>query len=222
MKKMLIELLLLFSLCGTASLEGGQSFDEIDMAKFSKYIGTMEELVSITKEDSKIAYQGDLPIFSPVDLRQIKGVSSDFGFRYHPIYKKLLKHHGIDFSAEIGTPIYATANGVVEKVTISKTGYGNQVLIKHPNGYSTRYAHLETVDVKEGQEVSLRTQIGKIGSTGLSTGPHLHYEVHRHGRVIDPMFFTYNDKKERNTLNYYNTLIALEKQEMLGMYHQGA
>ena len=104
-------------------------------------------------------------------------LSSSFGTREDPIYGGAARHQGQDFAARQGTPVYATGDGVVESTTFERRGYGNQVVIDHGYGYKTRYAHLYTIDVREGMTVSRGDRIGTVGSTGKSTGPHLHYEV---------------------------------------------
>ena len=104
-------------------------------------------------------------------------LSSSFGTREDPIYGGAARHQGQDFAAKQGTPVYATGDGVVESTTFERRGYGNQVVIDHGYGYKTRYAHLYTIDVREGMAVSRGDRIGTVGSTGKSTGPHLHYEV---------------------------------------------
>ena len=104
-------------------------------------------------------------------------LSSSFGTREDPIYGGAARHQGQDFAAKQGTPVYATGDGVVESTSFERRGYGNQVVIDHGYGYKTRYAHLYTIDVGEGMTVSRGDKIGTVGSTGKSTGPHLHYEV---------------------------------------------
>ena len=211
MKKLLIKLFLLFSLSFPASLDSLEPVNINDMTIMSKYVYKIETLVNVTEEEKQLAYLGDLPIYSPVKLTEMKAVSSHYGFRYHPILKRFLKHNGVDFSAKIGSVVKTTANGTVEKVVYSKYGYGNYVLIRHKNNYLTRYAHLDSINVKKGQKVKLHDKIGEVGITGLTTGPHLHYEIIHNTVTIDPMFFINENKKERNNINYYTYLIALEK-----------
>lgn len=114
-------------------------------------------------------------------------VSSLFGFRYHPILKKPKFHDGIDFKTPIGTPVYATANGVVKKAIYGKTGYGNHIIISHSSGYETLYAHLSKLKVKDGEYVKKGQLIGYSGNSGRSVNPHLHYEVRLSGEAIDPV-----------------------------------
>ena len=130
--------------------------------------------------------------------------------RKHPIYKTRLFHKGIDFVAPAGTEIHATADGVIERITKSSHGYGNQIIIKHGYNYTTRYAHLSDIQVEVGQEIKVGQVIGTLGSSGLATGPHLHYEIINNNNSIDPMIFSYADETERNKDQYISTLIALE------------
>ncbi len=112
-------------------------------------------------------------------------VTSGFGVRFHPILKRWRPHHGIDYAAPYGTPVHAVASG---RVVFAgwRGGYGRTVVIKHKNGYSTLYGHLSRILVRVGQHVDQGQTIGLVGSTGLSTGPHLHYEVRHYGRRINP------------------------------------
>ncbi len=112
-------------------------------------------------------------------------ITSGFGVRFHPILKKWRPHHGVDYAAPYGTPVHAVAGG---KVIFAgwRGGYGKAVVIKHKNGYQTLYGHLGRILVKAGQHVDQGQTIGLVGSTGLSTGPHLHFEVRHYGRRINP------------------------------------
>lgn len=117
----------------------------------------------------------------PVDGR----VTSGFGMRIHPILGGWRMHRGVDIAAETGTPIVPVAPGTV-KETREQDGYGRMVVVDHGNGWTSLYAHCDRVDVVEGQRVDAGTRLGTVGSTGLSTGPHLHLEVHRDGKPVDP------------------------------------
>ena len=133
------------------------------------------------------------PRLSPIKINDFVCISSEFGWRYHPIYKKLIFHEGVDISARLGTKVYASASGKVDKVVYSKCGYGNCIIIKHTYGYETLYAHLGTVLVKKGEIIKIGQLIGSVGSTGLSTGTHLHYEVHLNDNYEDPLAYFYSD-----------------------------
>ena len=116
-------------------------------------------------------------------------LSSSFGGRIDPVYGGGEFHQGQDFACHLGNPVYATADGIVELVDFKFSGYGNEVVINHGFGYQTRYAHLSTVTVTEGMDLKRGDIIGKVGKSGKSTGPHLHYEVIYKGRRVNPMSF---------------------------------
>lgn len=147
----------------------------------TKFISNKEELLAST------------PAIQPVSNSDLKRVASGFGSRIDPVYKTIKFHAGLDFSAPQGTPIYATANGTIRTAGNLGNGYGNHVIINHGYGYETLYGHMFKVKVKSGQRVKRGEIIGWVGSTGKSTGPHCHYEVHKNGRPIDPIYFFYND-----------------------------
>ncbi|WEK37316.1 MAG: M23 family metallopeptidase [Candidatus Pseudobacter hemicellulosilyticus] len=157
---------------------GSQEASYTDIAKF---ISNKEELLAST------------PAIQPVSNADMKRVASGFGYRIDPVYKTVKFHAGLDFSAPQGTPIYATANGVIRTAGNLGNGYGNHVVINHGYGYETLYGHMYRVKVRGGQRVKRGEIIGYVGSTGKSTGPHCHYEVHKNGRPLDPVYFFYND-----------------------------
>jgi murein DD-endopeptidase MepM/ murein hydrolase activator NlpD len=132
-----------------------------------------------------------LPAIRPVNIAGTTFMSG-FGYRVHPVTGHGHLHAGLDFACPIGTPIYATGNGKVTFAGNNGHGYGNYVDINHGNGYLTKYAHMSSVVAKEGQMVKRGDLIGYVGNTGLSTGPHLHYEIEKNGEKIDPMDFFYD------------------------------
>lgn len=134
-----------------------------------------------------------IPAIQPVSNTDLRRIGSYFGYRTDPFYKVTKLHEGIDFTAPIGTDIYATGDGVVTETEYSKVGYGNFIVINHGFGYETKYAHLSKIMVKRGQKIKRGQVIGHVGNTGKSTAPHLHYEVHKSGRPIDPINFFFND-----------------------------
>lgn len=134
-----------------------------------------------------------IPAIMPVANKDLTRVASGYGMRLHPIYKTYKMHTGMDFTAPIGTDIYCTGDGVVKKVEYSQRGYGNHIIIDHGYGYETLYAHMNTINVKKGQSVKRGDLLGFVGNSGTSTGPHLHYEVHKNGNQINPVNFYYND-----------------------------
>jgi len=133
------------------------------------------------------------PAIQPVSNKDLKRIASGFGYRIDPVYKTSKFHAGLDFAAPLGTPIYATANGTVEVAGNTGNGYGNHVVINNGYGYSTLFGHMFRVKVRPGQKVKRGEVIGWVGNTGKSTGPHCHYEVHRNGDPVDPVYYFYND-----------------------------
>jgi len=133
-----------------------------------------------------------IPAIMPIE-RGIQRLVSGYGMRIHPIYKTLRMHTGVDFTAPTGTPIYAPGNGKVTKVERSRHGYGMMVVIDHGYGFETLYAHLSSFNVRVGQTIKRGEVVGFVGNTGVSTAPHLHYEVHRNGRAVNPINYFFND-----------------------------
>lgn len=133
-----------------------------------------------------------IPAIQPVANKDLRQTASGYGNRIDPIYKTVKFHAGMDFSAFTGTPVYATGNGVVRKAGWEGL-YGNCIEIDHGFGYLTRYAHLQKIEVRMGQKVVRGQTIGRVGSTGKSTGPHLHYEVHVKGKVVNPINYYFMD-----------------------------
>ena len=152
---------------------------------------SFDEIIELAKNKSEML--ASLPAIQPVANKDLKRMASGYGYRIHPIYKTRKMHYGMDFSAKIGTEIYATGDGVISKVKRSKRGYGNYVKINHGFGYETLYAHMSKYIVKKGQKVKRGEVIGYVGNTGISTAPHLHYEVRKDNKKINPVNFYYND-----------------------------
>lgn len=134
-----------------------------------------------------------IPAIQPVSNRDLTRIASGFGTRIDPVYKVPKFHAGLDFTAPIGTPIYATSEGTVSEAGFNAGGYGNRVMINHGYGYETLYGHMARIKVRVGQKVSRGEVIGWVGNTGKSTGPHCHYEVHKDGTPVDPVYYFYND-----------------------------
>lgn len=132
----------------------------------------------------------EFPTIIPLRPGTYKRVSSMFGVRNHPILKVEKFHQGLDISAPYGTLVYAPAHGYVKEVNPNAKGYGMKILIEHKFGFKTIFGHLSEPLIKVGQEVNVGDVIAKVGSTGLSTGPHLHYEILKNGFKIDPIEFT--------------------------------
>jgi murein DD-endopeptidase MepM/ murein hydrolase activator NlpD len=143
----------------------------------------------IKNQEAKLA---SIPAIQPISNKELTRIASGFGFRIHPIYGIAKMHNGLDFTAPQGTPIYATGNGTVTSAAAAG-GAGNQVVINHGYGYETVYMHMVRIKASVGQIVKRGEIIGWVGSTGASTGPHCHYEVHINGTPVDPVYFFYND-----------------------------
>ena len=133
-----------------------------------------------------------LPAIQPVANKDLKRTASGYGYRIHPIYQTRIFHKGMDFACDIGTPVYATADGVVKNARYER-GYGYIVTIDHGYGYETRYAHLKSMNVKRGQHVVRGETIALSGNSGRSTGPHVHYEVLLRGNPVNPAYYYFMD-----------------------------
>ncbi|MCH8534167.1 MAG: M23 family metallopeptidase [Flavobacteriaceae bacterium] len=151
---------------------------------------SLEEIYEMakTKEDKL----SSIPAIQPVKNEDLTRMASGYGMRIHPIYGHRKMHNGMDFSAPVGTPVYATGNAKVKKAKFV-SGFGNLIILDHGYGMETYYAHLDGFEVREGQEVVRGEHIGYVGDTGRSTAPHLHYEVRRNGRPVNPINYYYND-----------------------------
>lgn len=161
-------------------------FNAISAWNHSESIVQEQEFASHTKEQKQFKEPPSMRPLGP-DYE----MNSGFGKRMHPIFKVLKMHKGVDFRAPLGTPVYATSDGTVIKAKYNNKGYGNHIIIQHDEVYQTKYAQLHSIEVKEGQLVKKGTLIGKVGSSGDSTGPHLHYEVIKNGEHVDPIaYFT--------------------------------
>lgn len=155
-----------------------------------------EDLVS--KMNTSVFQENNKPDISPLIKEGVHEISSGFGMRIDPISKSRKMHHGTDFLAEVGTPVIATASGIIMKAGDSQNGYGLIVKIKHENELQTLYTQLSKVSVKEGDMVVKGQIIGAVGITGLSTGPHLHYEVIQNGKKVDPSEYLPTFGKNKN------------------------
>ena len=155
---------------------------KLENESFIKLISTMER-----KEDS-LRF---LPEIKPVTNGRI---TDGFGKRRHPLFKRIIPHHGIDLSANRGTPILAPADGYVT-FTGRNGGFGLFISIDHKYGFKTHYGHLQKIYVRRGQFISRGEKIGEVGNSGISTAPHLHYEVHYRNKPLDPANFYFHDIK---------------------------
>jgi murein DD-endopeptidase MepM/ murein hydrolase activator NlpD len=166
---------------------------KIDQISKQLYIQSKsyDEIIELAK--NKADMLAALPAIQPVSNKNLSRIASGYGYRIHPIYKTRKLHTGMDFSAKSGTPIYATGDGKILKVRKSRRGYGNHVIIDHGYGYKTLYAHMKKYIVQKGQKIKRGEVIGYVGNTGTSVAPHLHYEVIKDSKKIDPANFYYND-----------------------------
>ena len=168
---------------------------------------SLDEIVVLAKNKKEML--ASIPAIQPVANKDLKRMASGYGYRIHPIYKTRKFHWGMDFSSPRGTPVYATGNGKIEKVKRSRRGYGNQVKINHGFGYKTFYAHLEKYTVRKGQKVKRGDLIGYVGTSGISTAPHLHYEVIKGNRKLNPVYFYFSDL----TPEEYDRMLEMASQE---------
>ncbi len=151
-------------------------------------LASLGEVAQVAKEAGDIV--SHIPAVPPIlPKKGTYHLSSPFGVRTDPVYGGTARHMGQDIASHIGNPVYATGDGVVEKVDFKFNGYGNEVVINHGFGYKTRYAHLNTVEVGVGQVLRRGDRIGEVGKSGKATGPHLHYEVLFRGNQVNPMSF---------------------------------
>jgi hypothetical protein len=148
------------------------------------------------------------PSIQPLSLKDFYWISSMFGMRMDPVYKRMAMHRGLDFASSIGTPVYATGDGVVKEARLTGKGYGKEVVIDHGFGYTTRYGHLHEILVDKGQAIKRGNIIGTIGNSGKSTGPHLHYEVRENGRAVNPKHYYAEDLSPEQ----YQEIINLGKE----------
>lgn len=134
-----------------------------------------------------------IPAIQPIENKDLKRIASGFGMRIHPILRYRKMHQGMDFTAPKGTDVYATGYGIIVKIKYSRRGYGNCITIDHGFGYETIYGHLNKILVEKGSKVKRGQVIGEVGNSGFSTGPHLHYEIHRDGIPVNPVNYYFND-----------------------------
>ena len=165
---------------------------KMDLLERQLYIQSksFDEVLALCKKHDEMLEC--IPAIQPVSNKDLKQTASGYGTRIDPIYKTVKFHSGMDFSANVGTPVYATGNGVVRKAGWEGL-YGNCIQIDHGFGYVTRYAHLSKIDVRVGQKVVRGETIGKVGTTGKSTGPHLHYAVMVKGQLVNPVNYYFMD-----------------------------
>lgn len=167
---------------------------------------SLDEITKLAEEKEKLL--AAIPAIQPIKNEELTRMASGYGWRSDPFTKARKMHWGMDFTAQRGTPIYASGDGVVKRADNSASGYGKHIRIDHGYGYMTLYAHLSKYNVKKGQKVKRGDLIGFVGSTGRSEAPHLHYEVWKDEERINPINF------------YYGSLTAEEFENMLKFANQ--
>lgn len=170
-----------------------ESTKRIDQISKQLYIQSksFDELAKLVKNKEQLL--ACIPAIQPISNKDLKHVPSGYGWRTDPIYKTAEFHPGLDFTANTGTEIYATGDGIVITADAASQGYGNHVVISHGFGYQTLYGHMSKIAITIGKKVKRGELIGYVGSTGRSTGPHVHYEVIKNGEKINPINFFFND-----------------------------
>jgi murein DD-endopeptidase MepM/ murein hydrolase activator NlpD len=166
------------------------SLDKI-MKKIYVQSVSYDKIIELAKNKEKML--ASIPAVMPISNKDLTRTASGWGWRIHPIYKIRKFHYGMDFTAPTGTDVYVTGDGVVEDTESSLRGYGNKITINHGFGYKTIYGHLNGFNVKPGQIVHRGDIIGFVGNTGLSTAPHLHYEVELNNDKVNPVNYYFND-----------------------------
>jgi murein DD-endopeptidase MepM/ murein hydrolase activator NlpD len=188
---------------------------QMDQLARSLYLSSksLDELQKLSRE--KENFSTSIPAIWPIDRSRLRGGIGAFGYRIHPILKYRKMHQGVDLGGKIGDPIYTTGNGIIETVILSRarTSYGTQIVVNHGFGYKTRYAHLDKVFVQQGDTVSRGELIAEMGNTGISTAPHLHYEVIYKGSVVNPI--NYFDK-DMSTEAYKSLMGQIQEENYEG------
>jgi murein DD-endopeptidase MepM/ murein hydrolase activator NlpD len=133
------------------------------------------------------------PSIQPISPEDRIWMTSTFGYRFDPFTKRKKMHHGVDLAGQIGLKVYATGDGVITEAQYNDSGYGREVVVDHGFGYVSRYAHLNKILVQKGQKVKRGELIGELGSSGRSTGPHLHYEIRSNNKYVNPLNYYYED-----------------------------
>lgn len=172
-----------------------ETANRLDIMKKQLYVQTKsyDEVIDLARNKEEML--ASIPAIKPIAVDDLRRVGGYYGWRIHPIMKIEQHHNGMDFTAPLGTDVYATGEGVVTRIQRSRarTGFGNMIEVDHGFGYKTIYAHLEEILVQRGDTVKRGEVIGLVGNTGFSTAPHLHYEVRKHNRAVDPINYYFKD-----------------------------
>lgn len=202
----------LFDINSISKKELNVYYEDLEGNRYSKIVQTTNQKISeLSARLAKELYRLDgmvktayshqemlihLPAIQPIDNKDLKRTASGWGMRIHPVYNIQKFHYGLDFTAPSGTPIYSTGDGIIEYAipytSEDSQGYGNVMIINHGYGYRTLYAHMNKFKSKVGQQVKRGEIIGYVGNTGISTGPHLHYEVIKDGQKVNPIYYLFN------------------------------
>jgi len=189
-------------------IESKKNIDKLQKQLFIQS-KSFDEVIHLAKNKAKML--ASIPAIQPISNEELTRMASGFGRRIDPIYKTKKFHYGMDFAAPIGTPVYATGDGVIKKIkkSRSKKDYGNYILIDHGYEYESFYAHLDKVLVSKGKKIQRGDLIGHVGNTGKSTAPHLHYEVRYKKQKINPINFYHSDLNPEE----YAKMLSIASQE---------
>ena len=182
-----------------------QTSQRLDMIREKIYMQAKSYDDLVENIEDKDDLLKSIPVIMPITNDNLKRTASGYGMKMHPIYKIVMFHNGMDFTAPIGTEVFATGKGVVTSVVKSQKNLGNYVTIDHGYGYTSTYAHLDKINVKKGQRVNRGDVIGLVGNSGLSVAPHLHYEIKYKDKYVDPSNFFFSDL----SLEEYEKLIEI-------------
>jgi len=174
----------------------------------SKSLDEIEQLAQ-----NKAALMNAIPSIQPIRNENLTRMASGYGYRKDPFTKKRRFHWGMDFTAKKGIPIYATGNGVIKRADNRSSGYGKHIRLDHGFGYVSLYAHLSKYNARRGQTVKRGDIIGYVGNTGRSVGPHLHYEIFKDNKRINPLNFYYGNLSQKE----FNALLTHAEQENQSM-----
>jgi murein DD-endopeptidase MepM/ murein hydrolase activator NlpD len=184
-----------------------ESIDLLKKARYTNFV--LASNLTVNKEG--LALLTNIPSLQPIANKELTRLASGYGERMHPFHGADYFHQGIDFVAPRGTPVFASASGKVSQVLYSdlQMGKGNIIEIDHGNGYKTRYHHLDEIRIKQGQSITKGSEIGTVGMTGGAVSPHLHFEVLKEGKHVNPVDYLF----EGLTSNEYAALKELAKQK---------
>jgi len=184
-----------------------KSAEELDSIYYRVHTMAQAYNMLMIKSEAKADMLAKLPGIQPIDNADLTRTASGFGNRIHPIYKIEKFHSGMDFTAPVGTPVFATGDGTVETAESSKRGSGNRIVIDHGFGYKTTYSYLDELKVRNGSRVKRGDVIGTVGNSGLSVAPHLHYEVVLNGKPVNPVNYYFLEL----TPEQYTRMIMISK-----------